>query len=517
MQAGNDLQFFMPIAIGLLVMAVVIAVIIAVSSVIILRLQRKQRATLTQLKNTNSELQKAKDKAENANHAKSRYIIGMSHELRTPLNAILGYAQLLEQKTAIDQKPVHIIRRSGEHLSSLIDGLLDISRIETGRMQLQIGQIDFMPFLEQIIDIFTLQAEDKGLQFIYNKPDHLPSFVKGDEKRLRQVLINLLSNAVKYTDKGYIKFTLFWRNGIAHFHIEDSGQGIRQDDLERIFEPFERSEDNAAHIKGLGLGLTITRLLTNMMGGDIRVKSDFGKGSEFCVTLMLSSIQANQISKPETVRKIISYSGKRQSILLVDDDEAQRDLVRDLLTPLGFEVFLAENANLANEIFTTIAIDLFILDIEMPFLSGWELAKQIRQHGYKSPIIMLSANINELDRFDEEDRQHNASLAKPFMHQDLTDLIVKFLPIHWLYDEAEKPNLKDHAPKNAIIKNQDIDQLKQFAAIGYQAGIISHIDHMLATYNDEATQQWLHNLSKAALNYNFDTYHQLLEKIDHEE
>lgn len=503
------MQFTILIAISLMV----IATIIAISITIIWRLQRKQRDTLLELQNTNFELQKAKDKAENANHAKSRYIIGMSHELRTPLNAILGYAQLLEQKTDIDQKPIHIIRRSGEHLSSLIDGLLDISRIETGRMQLQTGQIDFEQFLDQIVDIFKLQAEEKGLDFIYNKPDHLPAFVKGDEKRLRQVLINLLSNGVKYTDKGYIKFNIFWRNGIAHFHIEDSGQGIRQEYLERIFEPFERIEEDTAHIKGLGLGLTLTRLLTNMMGGDISVNSDYGKGSEFCVTLMLSSIQANQVTKPHNALKITGYSGKRQSILLVDDDETQRDLIRDLLEPLGFQIYLAENGNLAKDILINITIDLFILDIEMPHLSGWELAKLIRQQGYKSPIIMLSANIGEIARLDGEDRPHNAKLAKPFIHQDLTDLIVKFLPINWLYDdvkEVKRERQKVH------IANEDIDQLKQLAAIGYQTGIINHVDQMLATYDDKPAQQWLQALHKAASNYNFDTYHQLLEQIDHE-
>ena len=254
---------------------------------------------------TDAELQKAKDDAEAANNAKSRHVVGLSHELRTPLNAILGYAQLLERDNAIPRarrNAIKVVRRSAEHLSGLIDGLLDISKIEAGRFQLDRNEVQIADFLDEIVAMFRLQATAKGIEFRHVRTGRLPAAVQTDENRLRQILINLLSNAIKFTETGHVTFAVRYRHQIAEFTIEDTGIGIRRSDLERIFQPFERANTAGSLVTtGTGLGLTITSLLTKIMGGDIAVSSEVGKGSTFRVKLFLS-----EVSNPRTASTIRS-------------------------------------------------------------------------------------------------------------------------------------------------------------------------------------------------------------------
>ncbi|MHC2566959.1 signal transduction histidine kinase/purine-cytosine permease-like protein [Bradyrhizobium liaoningense] len=245
-------------------------------------------------KRTDAELQRAKEVAESANLAKSRYVVGLSHELRSPLNAISGYAQLLEQDTTLGPKPrdqVRVVRRSADHLSGLIDGILDISKIEAGRLYLSRDEVRLGEFLEQLVGMFRLQAAAKGIDFVFRRPASLPLVVYADEKRLRQVLINLLSNAIKFTQSGSVQFVVHYRSPVAEFEVIDTGPGIRGDDLERIFAPFERGALGVSQPQtGTGLGLTISRLLAGVMGGDIKVVSTVGTGSTFKVKILLSEV-----------------------------------------------------------------------------------------------------------------------------------------------------------------------------------------------------------------------------------
>ncbi|ODN72247.1 Aerobic respiration control sensor protein ArcB [Methylobrevis pamukkalensis] len=264
-------------------------------------------------KRTDAQLQKAKEAAEAANRAKSRYVVGLSHELRTPLNAVLGYAQILERDPAIPeprQAGVKVIKRSAEHLSGLIDGLLDVSRIEAGRLQLQRNEVRIGDFLDQIVDMFRLQAEAKGLAFRFVRPDHLPAVVRTDEKRLRQILINLITNGIKFTEAGTVTLRVGYRNQVATLAVEDSGIGIEAEDMARIFDPFERiTPKEGIAPAGLGLGLTITKLLADLMGGDITVTSTPGKGSVFRVRLMLAAVR--EPGKAVAERRIAGYRGAR--------------------------------------------------------------------------------------------------------------------------------------------------------------------------------------------------------------
>ena len=242
-------------------------------------------------KRTDAELQRAKEVAESANLAKSRYVVGLSHELRSPLNAISGYAQLLEQDASLPTKPrdqVRVVRRSADHLSGLIDGILDISKIEAGRLYLSRDQVRVSDFLDQLVGMFRLQAAAKGIDFIFKRPAVLPVVVYADEKRLRQILINLLSNAIKFTQAGSVQFVVHYRSPVAEFEVIDTGPGIQPDDLERIFAPFERGALGVSQPQtGTGLGLTISRLLAGVMGGDIKVTSTVGTGSTFRVKILL--------------------------------------------------------------------------------------------------------------------------------------------------------------------------------------------------------------------------------------
>src|SRR5580658_4959094 len=278
---------------------------------------------------TDAALQRAKEIAEAANVAKTRYLVGISHEIRTPLNSISGYAQLMERNAgAPRENAVRVIRRSAEHLSNLIDGLLDISRIENGLLRLNRDKVQLVEFLDQLVDMFRLQAAAKGINFHYQRPPHLPLYVHTDQKRLRQILINLLSNAIKYTEAGHASLIVRYRSQVAEFEVSDTGIGIHQSDLERIFEPFERGRDPAVRaLPGTGLGLTITKLLTQIMGGELLVRSVPGEGSTLTCRLLLSEA-SHDPAVADQPRLVRGYTGARRTVLLADDDPAHLELIR---------------------------------------------------------------------------------------------------------------------------------------------------------------------------------------------
>ncbi len=423
---------------------------------------------------TDAQLQKARDVAEAANQAKSRYVMGIGHELRTPLNAILGYAQLMERD---EHMPAHrrggvrVIRRSAEHLSGLIDGLLDISRIESGRLQLSRDEMRFPEFLDQIVEMFRLQASAKGLQFRFKRPEHIPAVVSTDEKRLRQILINLLSNAIKFTSKGSISLRLTMKSGVAEFEIEDTGPGIPEADVERVFAPFERGHGlDPETTPGIGLGLTITRLLTEIMGGEIVMKTEVGKGTLFTVRLLLSSVANPQLdTRPR--RRINGYRGPRRTILIADDDAAHRDLMRETLVPLGFIVLTAPDGKTCIELAEDCELGLFLLDIAMPGMDGMEVARRLRAAGHtRAAILMVSANMTASKERKPGDA-HDDYIPKPVDLQKLFDRIEQLLKLEWTYESAEKISLPPSASKKYVMAAPYIEELKRLGTIGYIRGI----------------------------------------------
>lgn len=311
---------------------------------------------------TDAELQRAKEKAEAANQAKSRYVVGLSHELRTPLNAVMGYAQILERDPEVPENrrgSVQVIRRSAEHLSGLIDGLLDISKIEAGRLHVYSNEINIQDFLDQIVDMFRLQAGAKGLEFRHTRAKALPIYVRTDEKRLRQILVNLLSNAIKFTSSGHVSFEVTYRMQVATFTVSDSGSGISPGDLDHIFEPFVRGEaEHNRFTPGLGLGLTITKLLTETLGGEITVSSTVGVGTRFQARLMLAKVERLSQGRAD-LRRIVGYAGPARVLMVVDDNQDHRELMREMLSPLGFVVLTAADGLACLDLVATTRPDMF--------------------------------------------------------------------------------------------------------------------------------------------------------------
>lgn len=286
----------------------------------------------------------AKDAAEAANEAKSRFLASVAHEIRSPLNAIYGYAQLIERGEGGDATgAARVIRRSAEHLAHLVEGLLDMSLVEGGALRLTREAIRFPEFLDQLIAMLELQARAKGLALVLERPGRLPEFVHADPRRLRQVLINLVANAVKFTDSGTVTLKVEYRNELATFTVIDTGIGIAPEDAQRIFAPFERVGGPAGERPGVGLGLAITQALVHIMGGDIRVESAPGEGARFIVRLMLSQPLAPPAEPAPEAGTVTGYLGRERQILLVDDDAAHLAMVRGLLEPLGFRVLTAND------------------------------------------------------------------------------------------------------------------------------------------------------------------------------
>jgi signal transduction histidine kinase/CheY-like chemotaxis protein len=482
--------------------------------------QRQTRLLMEEIEaheRTDRALQIAKEEAEAANQAKSRYLTGISHELRSPLNAVLGYAQLLEKDPSM---PTHrkdalgVIRRSGEHLADLIEGLLDISKIEAGRLDLHQDQVRIAVLMEQLVHMFRLQAEAKGLIFIYECKDWLPEFVRTDEKRLRQILINLLSNAIKYTEKGSVIFKLRYRSQVAEFTITDTGEGIAPENIERIFRPFERVRRAGSTATGTGLGLTITRLLSEIMGGDIAVTSTPGVGSTFKASLMLASI-----SKPHPefitapVQTIYGYKGPVRTLMLVDDEASHRQLMRAMLAPLGFEIIELDNPLLAldrlmQEIDNNRSTDLIMLDVSMPEVNGWQLAKQLREAGYHAPIIMVSADASEGKDLPAHDTTeitplHDAYVIKPVRINLLLDHIGRLLNLVWCYEKQEIA-----APRPQLIgtlelpADKHLDDIAHLASIGHKKGLQDKIQELEKA--GAAHPVFIQELKKFTANFQFE-------------
>ncbi|WP_256612722.1 ATP-binding protein [Vibrio ostreae] len=464
--------------------------------------------------NTSRELEKARRVAEHANQAKSRYLAGLSHELRTPLNVVLGYAQLLSNDQDLDHKKrgyAEILKRNGKHLADLLEGLLEISKIEAGRLELHRDAFSLRMMLSQIKEIFDLQASRKGLKFEFIMSQYLPEFIVADKQRLRQILINLLNNAIKYTASGTVTFKVMYRNQVARFIVEDTGIGISAADQALIFKPFERIHTpHTMDISGTGLGLTISNALAELMGGEITCQSDVDKGSTFTLRLMLSSV-ANPDLEPEIYdQRICGYHGRTRTILVVDDIDDQRQLIANLLTPLGFNVLQANGAQAALTLAKSESVDLFMLDIFMPNVDGWQLAGHLRHSGYKQPILMLSANIRELERH-QKNHHHNDYLTKPVSMAQLLGKLSQWLDIDWQIDSqtAQSPDVS--APDSMRLPSvKTMKKLKNYAEIGFMSAFGEKLEEI--KQQQSAGESFISRMEEQMQQCNFAKISQQLEE-----
>ena len=367
----------------------------------------------------------------------------------------------------------------------MIDGLLDMAKIEAGKIVLRRDPLLFPEFVDQLVQMFELLAEAKGLALKLEIVDPLPAVVLTDEKRLRQILINLLSNAIKYTDKGTVTLRIGYRRQLADFEVRDTGAGIAPAELKRIFEPFERGS-SATGVAGTGLGLTISDLLSQIMGGDITVTSVPGEGSVFRVRMLLTADRNTAIA-PRIEARVTGYHGPRKKIMVVDDDADHRMLMRDTLWPLGFMLFSASDGPQCMELLPQCQPDLLLLDISMPGFDGWEVVRRIRELGFNQlPIIMVSANAFEGQHMRDDASENYEFLVKPVVIPRLLDVLKKHLALEWTVaaDESAANRAEVNRAPPARLGHAHIDELVALGNIGYVRGI----ETKLASLRDSEPQ-----------------------------
>ncbi|MBI2276981.1 MAG: response regulator [Dechloromonas sp.] len=464
---------------------------------------------------TDEALQKAKAVAEQANQAKSRYITAISHELRTPLNSILGYAQILDGDEDVPphrRQAVSVIRKSGDHLLSVIEGTLDIARIEGGKLTLDVRALDFPDFMQQIVGMFDLQARNKGLAFDYQPAGELPAVVRADEKRLRQILINVLGNAVKFTVRGGVSFTVECRRDMAIFDIRDSGPGIPAAELERIFEPFMRG--STAQAGGSGVGLTIARMLTDLMGGEMQVSSPPGEGTSFRIRLFLPQVHSAQAARELPKINRIGYIGVRRRILIVDNEKVDREMLHRVLEPLGFVVEQAASGYEALAAIPRFAPHLIFMDLGMPGIDGWESIRRIRRQGLSDArIAILSANAFDKGLDNDAGIPPEDFIVKPLRVNELLAWIGRRLELEWV--TADAPALPPAAPAQPVPliapDATHLAALDELIGLGYLRGILNKLAEIEKLAPDH--HEFVRVLRDLARQFQFDPMKEILRKM----
>lgn len=427
-------------------------------------------------KQTEKILKQAKVSAEAANRAKSEFLANMSHELRTPLNGILGYAQILKREPNLDakqQEQLGIIQQCGEHLLTLLNDILDLSKIEAQKMELYLSDFKFPHFLESIVEIVRINAEQKNIFFRYETLSELPEIVRGDERRLRQVLINLLGNAVKFTDQGGVTFKVGYvmENGDKEdkgefssfpipkmrFIVEDTGIGMPSEQLSEIFLPFHQIGDPSRRVEGTGLGLAISQKLVQLMDSELHVKSRLGQGSIFWLDIDLPTALEEAEIIEHREGSIIKIQEKYK-ILVVDDKWENRSVLVDLLTPLGFEVLEAVNGQNCLEKVLQHQPDVILLDMRMPIMDGFEAVKRLRQLPSIDRVIVIAMSASAFD-YDQEKCLAvgcDGFISKPVRIERLLEHLRRHLGLEWVYEEEPR---KKHEIKNSLLSSLGSDVL----------------------------------------------------------
>ena len=441
-------------------------------------LELKVEERTLQLKQEVRDRQRAEEIAQSANRAKSEFLANMSHELRTPLNGILGYTQICRKDRGLSEQQknrIGVIHQCGEHLLTLINDVLDLSKIEARKMELYPREFHFDEFLQSIVEICKIKAEQKGISLIYETFSPLPKIVQADDKRLRQVVLNLLGNAIKFTETGAIAFKVGYQDQKIRFQVEDSGVGIAADQLDEIFKPFQQVGENSRKTEGTGLGLAISGQLVEMMGGKLQVKSKLGIGSTFWFDLDLPEISSIKNIPNTLTRTIIGIKDKKPKILVVDDKSTNRAILVNFLEPIGFDVLDAidgqDGLNKAQEF----QPDAILLDLVMPNLDGFEAARRLRLIPALKDVVVIaiSASVFEFDRQQSIQVGCNDFLPKPIREEDLLQKLQQYLNLEWIYENnneigellKEKVNSEKYSISSANSSNFAIPPAAEVAIL----------------------------------------------------
>jgi signal transduction histidine kinase/DNA-binding response OmpR family regulator len=401
-----------------------------------------------------AELEQAKNSAESANRSKSEFLANMSHELRTPLNAILGFSQLMSREPSLNSEQkenLRIINRSGEHLLSLINDVLDLAKIESGKTTLHTTDFDLYELLDLIAEMLALKAESKGLQLIIERDRNLSRYIHTDDKKLRQVLINLLGNGIKFTHQGTV--TLRVREQpeneqnqpdntlVIAFEIEDTGVGIAPEEIDSLFLVFTQTEAGRQSQEGTGLGLPISKKFVELMGGQIIVSSQLGKGTVFKFDIQAQVAESFQLTGQKSTQRVMGLQPQQQEyrILVVDDRPANRQLLLKLLRPIGFQVQEAANGQEAVEIWQIWQPHLIWMDMRMPVMNGYEATQQIKAHlqGQATVIIALTASTLESEKAVVLSAGCDDFVRKPFREEVIFEKMSQFLGVQYLYENFD--------------------------------------------------------------------------------
>jgi PAS domain S-box-containing protein len=474
------------------------------------------------------QLIKAKNEAETANKAKSEFLANMSHELRTPLNGILGFTQILQQDSQLNPQQLHqleIINTCSHHLLTLINDILDLAKIEAGKIELEPHDFDLPQFLLEIAEIAQISAQQKGIFFSYQPLTELPSIIYADEKRLRQVLLNIIHNGIKFTPKGSVTFKVELRekNELTkqckiRFKIRDTGIGIPPDKILDIFKPFEQLKTHNYQEEGTGLGLTISKEIITKMGGLLQVKSKLNQGSIFWIELNLA-YKSNSLSSynSDQTRKIVGYEGNEKTILIVDDSKINRNLLNYILTKIGFKVAEACHGKEGLRKALKFKPDLMIIDLLMPEMDGFTLVKKIRNLPYFQDTILIahSASVSELYIQKSFEVGFNDFIPKPVKTKKLLEQIQDYLGLTWKYKEKELQSSEEISSNQSTTEVTKIPQtellkLSDLAKKGLIDDLIQEVNNLKSLYPD--LEEFANEITNLAREFKLKQIREILQK-----